>query len=72
MQALPSWLVRALGRFVPVVREAAEMLYEFEEPHVVDDSRFTQTFGGQATPLREAIRATVAWYRRSSGAKGTT
>jgi nucleoside-diphosphate-sugar epimerase len=66
IQALPSWLVRVLGRFVPILGEVAEMLYEFEEPHVVDNSRFIQTFGGQATPLRVAIRATVAWYREQA------
>ena len=39
------------------------MLYEFEEPFVVDDSRFKQEFGEYATPLREAIGNTVRWYR---------
>jgi len=39
------------------------MLYEFEEPFVVDDSRFTAAFGSHATPLDDAIDATVAWYR---------
>jgi nucleoside-diphosphate-sugar epimerase len=39
------------------------MLYEFEEPFVVDNSRFEREFGEQAMPLREAIRRTVRWYR---------
>jgi nucleoside-diphosphate-sugar epimerase len=39
------------------------MLYEFEEPFVVDHSAFAQAFGDHATPLREAIRETVRWYR---------
>src|SRR5215212_8524878 len=39
-----------------------EMLYEFEEPFVVDHSKFEQAFGEQATPLREAIADTVRWY----------
>jgi nucleoside-diphosphate-sugar epimerase len=39
------------------------MMYEFEQPFVVDSSRFEQVFGMQATPLREAIRETVAWYQ---------
>jgi hypothetical protein len=30
----------------------------------VDDSQYKRAFGGQATPLREAIQATVDWYRR--------
>ena len=33
------------------------------EPYLVDHSRYAQLFGDHATPLREAIRATVQWYR---------
>jgi nucleoside-diphosphate-sugar epimerase len=63
VQAAPKILLRALGLFNPGIRETIEMLYEFEEPFVVDDSRFEREFGEQATPLREAIQRTVRWYR---------
>jgi nucleoside-diphosphate-sugar epimerase len=63
VQAAPKILLRALGLFNPPLSETIEMLYEFEEPFVVDDSRFEETFGEQATPLREAIQRTVRWYR---------
>jgi hypothetical protein len=45
------------------------MLYEFEEPFVVDHFAFARVFGDHATPLRKAIGRTVRWYRheRSSG-----
>ena len=39
------------------------MLYEFEKPFVVESSKFERTFGVQATPIEEAIKVTVAWYR---------
>ena len=39
------------------------MMYEFEQPFIVDSSAFEQNFGMKATPLREAIRETVAWYQ---------
>ena len=69
VQAAPKILLRALGLFNPPLRETVEMLYEFEEPFVVDHSDFTRTFGNHATPLGEAIRETVRWYRehRSRG-----
>ncbi len=38
------------------------MMYEFEKDFVVDGSLFTRTFGLQATPYREGVKATVAWY----------
>jgi nucleoside-diphosphate-sugar epimerase len=63
VQAAPKIVLRALGLFNPAIRETIEMLYEFEEPFVVDDSRFERAFGEQATPLRGAIQRTVRWYR---------
>jgi nucleoside-diphosphate-sugar epimerase len=63
IQAAPKILLRALGLFNPALRETIEMLYEFEEPFVVDDSSFERAFGERATLLGEAIRRTVRWYR---------
>jgi nucleoside-diphosphate-sugar epimerase len=63
VQAAPKILLRAIGLFNPGIRETIEMLYEFEEPFVVDHSKFEEAFGEQATPLRESIRGTVRWYR---------
>jgi nucleoside-diphosphate-sugar epimerase len=51
------------GLFVPEARESVEMMYEFEKPFVVDSSKFAQTFAMVATPLRDALRETAAWYR---------
>jgi len=69
VQAAPKIVLRALGLFNPTLRETIEMLYEFEEPFIVDASSFERAFGEQATPLREAIQRTVRWYReeRSAG-----
>ena len=53
----------AVGLFNGNVRELKEMLYEYEEPFVVDDGRFVAAFGNIATPLPEAIDTTVSWYR---------
>jgi nucleoside-diphosphate-sugar epimerase len=63
IQAAPKILLRALGLFNPALRETIEMLYEFEEPFVVDDSSFERASGERATLLGEAIRRTVRWYR---------
>jgi nucleoside-diphosphate-sugar epimerase len=63
IQGAPKIVLRALGLFNPGIRETIEMLYEFEEPFVVDDSSFKREFGEQATPLGEAIQRTVRWYR---------
>jgi nucleoside-diphosphate-sugar epimerase len=56
-------MMRIGGLFIPGARETVEMMYEFEKPFVVDSSQFERTFGVKATPIEEAIKATVAWYR---------
>jgi nucleoside-diphosphate-sugar epimerase len=63
IQAAPKIVLRAMGLFNPGMREMIEMLYEFEEPFVVDHSKFEEAFGEHATPLGEAIGHTVRWYR---------
>ena len=65
IQAMPKLMLKGLALFMPMMRELNEMLYEFEEPFIVDHSKFEQAFGNHATPLREAIRTTVAWYRQN-------
>jgi nucleoside-diphosphate-sugar epimerase len=51
------------GLFIPEAKETVEMMYEFEKPFIIDASKFENTFGMKATPVREAIRETVAWYK---------
>jgi nucleoside-diphosphate-sugar epimerase len=63
IQAAPKILLRAMGLFDPGMREMIEMLYEFEEPFVVDHSKFEEAFGEHATLLKGAIGETVRWYR---------
>lgn len=60
----PSWLLRAIGLFQPAATELIEMRYMFDEPFVIDHSRFSQ----QTNPLNmcsweEAIRETSDWWQ---------
>ena len=64
MGSIPDLMVRTLGLFNPLLREVAEMLYEFNEPFVVESSKFVRAFGDIATSHREAIQQTLEWYRR--------
>ena len=63
IQAAGRLMMSMLGMFVPEVKESVEMLYEFAKPFVVDSSRFEKSFNMKATPTREAIKETVAWYK---------
>jgi len=52
------------GLFIPEAKESVEMMYEFDQPFIVDSSKFENTFGMKATPMREAMKETVSWYKR--------
>jgi nucleoside-diphosphate-sugar epimerase len=70
MSGMGRMMMSIGGLFIPAAREVVEMMYEFEKPFVVDSSKFTQAFGVQGTPLREAIKTTVAWYKARRHAAG--
>ncbi|MDA8107188.1 MAG: NAD-dependent epimerase/dehydratase family protein [Betaproteobacteria bacterium] len=69
VKEIPRWALRALGAFSPLVREMREMLYQWEEPFVVDARRFRERFGIEPVPLEAAAAATVAWAERAYAAR---
>ena len=66
VRSMPKLLVRTLGLVNLMMRELAEMAYEFEEPFVLDTSKYESTFGAAGTPLAAAITTTIAWYRNAA------
>jgi nucleoside-diphosphate-sugar epimerase len=60
---LPKWLVRGSGLFQPIMRELHEMMYQWETPYVLDDSKFRATFGVSATAMEVAVAETARWAR---------
>jgi nucleoside-diphosphate-sugar epimerase len=68
VRSVPKLAVRALGLINPMMRALAEMSYQFDEPFVLDTTRYQTTFGPAGTPLAAAIAATVAWYRTHTSA----
>jgi len=69
--AVPGLLLRVLGLTNGVLRESVEMLYEFNEPYLIDGSKYTRAFDGLPTSHQEAMRRTVAWYRESAAPKAS-
>jgi nucleoside-diphosphate-sugar epimerase len=60
MRRLGRGKLMLAGLFNRQIREAREVLYQFEQPFVMDTSKFERTFGGSFTPLREGVRQTIA------------
>jgi nucleoside-diphosphate-sugar epimerase len=71
-RSLTSAMVPLLGMFMRPLRGLSENLYISYEPYIVEHSAYTHAFGDHATPLREAIRATVHWYQGHAAAEPHT
>lgn len=63
VSAMSKLMLAFGGLFVPEAGEMVEMMYEFEQPFIVDSSKFEQTFRVKATPMRDALRTTADWYK---------
>ena len=63
VRSVPKLAVRVIGLINPMMRGLAEMSYQFDEPFMLDTSKFESVFGAAGTPLAAAIATTVAWYR---------
>ncbi|HKJ27376.1 MAG TPA: NAD-dependent epimerase/dehydratase family protein [Anaerolineales bacterium] len=62
VSAMPKGMMNVLSLFVPILKELKEVVYQMEQPFIVDGSKVKETFGFTPTPLDEAIRETVEWY----------
>ena len=63
MSTMGKTMMAIGGLFIPEAKESLEMMYEFDKPFIIDSSKFEKTFGMKATPMREALRETVKWFR---------
>jgi len=63
-----KFALRAMGLVNPMMRELVEMSYQFEEPFVLDTTKYESTFGVSGTPLATAITDTLNWYRSQASA----
>jgi nucleoside-diphosphate-sugar epimerase len=63
MKVLPGWLLKLLAVFMPMLSELNEMSYQWEQPFIVDDSRFRAEFAVNLVGIEDAAKATVAWAK---------
>jgi nucleoside-diphosphate-sugar epimerase len=59
----PALLIRAMGVVNPLIREFAEVSYQFESPFVLDSTAAEQTFGLAPTPWDDVLAGVIASYR---------
>jgi hypothetical protein len=66
IRSVPKLALRGLGLVNPMMRALTEMAYEFDEPFVLDTTKYQTTFGPAGTTLPTAIATTVDGYRAMS------
>lgn len=58
--AITGRQLRALGTVVPLARDGASLIYQFEQPFVVDGDAAAEAFGITPTPYADGVRAVLA------------
>ena len=64
LSVAPPWTLAVIGLVNPDLRAVREILYQNQEPWIVDHSQFERTFGADPTPHPQAIRTTLEWFSR--------
>jgi len=59
VRRMPAGMFRAMGLVAPMMREIAEMSYQWTAPYVVDDHESRAHFGIEPTPWDEVCRRTA-------------
>jgi nucleoside-diphosphate-sugar epimerase len=59
VSAMPMWMIKIIGLFVPFMKEMPEMMYQYDRDYFFDSSKFTNRFGMKATPYKEGVRQVV-------------
>ncbi len=65
-QVLPSWGMKMLGLFVPILKEMYEIRYQYDRDYYFDSSKFNKTFNYAPTTNKEAVKKTVERLRNVS------
>ena len=63
IRAGSRFILTVMGWFNSDIVPALEVLYQFERPFILDDTKYRTAFGGEATPSEVAIRRTLGWFQ---------
>lgn len=56
---LPDWLIKGLGLFMPVMKELAEMNYQYDRDYYFDSKKFNDYFNFTPTSNAMAVKQTL-------------
>jgi nucleoside-diphosphate-sugar epimerase len=58
-QVVPKFMARTIGVFVPIMKELAEMMYQYDRDYVFNSDKFEKRFDFVPTAYLEGIRTIV-------------
>ena len=61
ISALPMWMIRLVGLFIPFMREMPEMLYQYDRDYFFDSGKFEKRFGFKPTTYEQGVKETVGY-----------
>lgn len=59
LTVLPLWIIKALGIFMPLMREMPEMMYQYDRDYFFDSSKFEHYFNYTPVKNEDAVRTIV-------------
>ena len=59
ISVMPMFLIKALGLFIPLLKEMPEMMYQYDRDYFFDSSKFDARFNFRTTTYEEGVRQTV-------------
>lgn len=66
VNVVPKWVLNIMALFMPVVNELKENFYQFENNVRLNDDKLKKELRGfKPTPLEEAIRQTIEWFKEN-------
>jgi len=68
---LPNWMIKGIGIFVPMMKELAEMNYQYDRDYYFDSTKFRDFFGFVPTPNALAVKQTIEGLKSAKKAVTT-
>ena len=67
IRRVPMSLLPALGVFNPLLREVAELRFQWDRPYRVDAAKFSQRFWSDPTPFEVGVPLTIGSFQSTHG-----
>ena len=63
VSTVPALVLKAMGLFVPAIRELGEVAYQVESDFVMDSTAAQRELGLVPTPADDVLRINVEWFQ---------